>query len=387
MPAAARARRRHLWRATAARTDDMAVIVVTSPVPSNPSVAMLRDVLESVLLCCDGASGCTLVIVSDGLVVTEGKERPKRGAVHGHRVRPYEAFRAAVDAGAAGWWPDAPAAHVRSAAHVGFARCVALGIARAPQAKTVLVVQHDRACVRRVDLPAAAAAMKNPEVRYVGLPTAQSLARTSAARAADLGLRRPPPARPLPWSGAALRPLCVWYDSTHLIDVGHFLDFVLPRCGGSFPEDTVGQDLLHAVKHAGDSGWAAAHAPYACYLWIDAGDATAPAVAHLRGRSAVPAVPASVPVSRDRLLEAEHARRLAELVSLKAEHERRSRGLAVMLGIDAKAELARLKAEHCRRSTELAISLDQQAGAAQAALRARLAKRRAGNPQDIEAID
>ena len=77
-----------------------------------------------------------------------------------------------------------------------------------------------------------------------------------------------------------------WWDSTHLATVDHYVNFVLKQPSvkrGTFPEDTLGREMLDAIKA---NGLKAAE-PYAAYLWVEdeKGDnEECRVVGHLNGR-------------------------------------------------------------------------------------------------------
>ncbi|CAE7668465.1 unnamed protein product [Symbiodinium pilosum] len=164
----------------------LTIIMVTSPVPSNPSTEMLEHVLSSCATA-GGFEACAKIVVSDGF-------RVARACL----VMP------AVDVCGAGW-----------------------------QDSSGLL----------------SAMLTCPQLKYVGLPTKASLARTDPSHLASNWHLQPQA-----WEGAAvdfkLRPLCLWYDSAHICRLEHYRDFVFRKgrdWSGGFPEDSFGQD--HAQYH------------------------------------------------------------------------------------------------------------------------------------------
>ena len=86
--------------------------------------------------------------------------------------------------------------------------------------------------------------------------------------------------------GRRLLQLGFWWDSTHLATVDHYVNFVLKQPSvkrGTFPEDTLGREMLDAIK----AGGLKAAEPYAAYLWVEdeKGDnEECRVVGHLNGR-------------------------------------------------------------------------------------------------------
>mmetsp|Transcript_53721 Transcript_53721/g.156608 ORF Transcript_53721/g.156608 Transcript_53721/m.156608 type:complete len:381 (+) Transcript_53721:35-1177(+) len=298
----------------------LTILLVTSPIRSHPSTEMLEWTLGSYVEKA-GLASCPKIIVSDGFTVAGPgqKERPKSGRVPLDWVSPYAEFRARVDAlvaagceggergtvedgtGAEGHQSECNGAdrtfsncrHVRMEQHKGFGGCTycALRLVATPY---VLVLQHDRPCLRSFEAARLVSAMEASQgaAKYVGLPTKASLARIDAAAVmsrchlrleeGDVDERVAAAAAA---SGVDLRVLLFWYDSSHVCRVSHYRDFVFARGrvpGGGFPEDSFGQAMHAEISAAAQAGdWQQAHAAYGTYLLVDGGG---PMVGHLRGR-------------------------------------------------------------------------------------------------------
>ena len=121
---------------------------------------------------------------------------------------------------------------------------------------------------------------EEPSVRYILVPT-RSTRNHAQTVAGKCGAKLPI----LTVNGARLQQLAFWWDSTHLATVDHYLRFVLTeRCvkRGTFPEDTLGNQLLTEVKAHG----VAAADRYHAWLWAeppDDGGGDGGVVGHLNG--------------------------------------------------------------------------------------------------------
>jgi len=299
----------------------LTIVLVTSPIRSHPSTEMLERTLVSYVENSADLAECAKIVVSDGFTIAgpEQKPKPKSGRIPEAWVLPYSEFRDRLDGlvvvattssrddavGMDGGLHSHPATrkrvvsafrhcwHLRMEQHKGFGGCTycALRLVKTPY---VLVLQHDRPCTRAFPASRLLGAMLASKgmVKYVGLPTKASLARTLPAAvqsrcqfrldddAVDEGV-----AAAAAMSEVTLRVLLFWYDSSHLCQVSHYRDVVFAKGhvpGGGFPEDSFGQ-AMHADICAGAQAgrWRQAHAAYGTYLYVDG---QGPLVGHLRGR-------------------------------------------------------------------------------------------------------
>ena len=156
-------------------------MLVTSPLPSNPSTELLDHTLASFPL------KCRTWVVSDGyrLCAESQKPRLKSGRIGADRVEAYEAYRTAPKAASSLDWRsclDKMYLHLRAPSHKGFAGCLHIAL-RKVSTPYVLVLQHDRPCLRgfnalhlieaegMVSCAAHCEAMEQLDVKYLGLPT------------------------------------------------------------------------------------------------------------------------------------------------------------------------------------------------------------------------
>ncbi|CAK9037230.1 Hypothetical protein (Fragment) [Durusdinium trenchii] len=265
--------------ATICLQEQLSLVLVTSPVPSNPSTELLEHVLNSFFAAYQGLAECDAWVVSDGFRVAEPAQRPKpkAGRIAEGMVAPYEEFRSRLDA-------LAHVRHVRAPEHKGFAGCLHIAL-RKVFTPYVLVLQHDRPCLRAIDATSLLEAMEHFGVKYLGLPTKASLARTSEEYLASSWRIRPEVLQLKDTSDRVLRPLLFWYDSAHICSVEHYKDLVFRKgreWSGGFIEDSFGQEMQIALRQASSTGtWREVHQIYSTYLYDDG---CGPIIGHLDGR-------------------------------------------------------------------------------------------------------
>ncbi|CAJ1454008.1 unnamed protein product [Effrenium voratum] len=255
----------------------LSIVLVTSPVPSNPSTQMLEHVLSS---CTEGGGleACQKIIVSDGFRICETSQRPKpkAGRVAEEWAAPYEEFRSRVD--------GLQVKHLRCAEHKGFAGCLHIALRQVATA-FVLVLQHDRPCLRPFDASGILEVLAKGRAKYVGLPSKASLARTEASHLASNWHVRSCEAVIGSDKEWVLRPLFMWYDSAHICRVDHYKDLVFRKgrdWSGGFIEDSFGQEMQTALRAAVATGsWREVHEAYGTYLYDDG---AGPVIGHLNGR-------------------------------------------------------------------------------------------------------
>eukprot|EP00747_Dinoflagellata_sp_TGD_P218825 gnl/TRDRNA2_/TRDRNA2_91028_c0_seq1.p1 gnl/TRDRNA2_/TRDRNA2_91028_c0~~gnl/TRDRNA2_/TRDRNA2_91028_c0_seq1.p1 ORF type:complete len:370 (+),score=55.33 gnl/TRDRNA2_/TRDRNA2_91028_c0_seq1:139-1248(+) len=295
----------------------LTVVLVTSPVPCHPSTEMLEWVLRSYVANADGLWRCPKIIVSDGFTITarsEGQQsRVKLGRIPLEWAAPYSEYRERLDVlckssiGGAEETLDAAALafmhckHMPMDRHRGFGGCLeaALPLVTTPY---VLVLQHDRPCHRAFDCRGILAAMEGAGgvVKYVGLPTKASLARSHPEqilngcqiRVDEESATDSAVSEAAASSGIQLRLLLFWYDSTHICQTKHYRYFVfeepppmVPRrvAKGGFPEDSMGQAMHQEICAAARNGkWRDVHATYGTYIYVPSDGL--PLVGHVRGR-------------------------------------------------------------------------------------------------------
>lgn len=274
-------------------SDEVTVVLTTSFTVACPSTALIEATLSSFAFV-PGLEQCRTVIVADGFLIST-RRRIKMGRLLPEDETPYreyiEALRTRIRAakgeaalpaseGVApgGVLPEGvPPGHGLPAAlanavvlplegHHGFGWAIKAALESGLVAtRHILVVQHDRCFMRPFDLARASRCMAaDDRIRYLLLPTrsTRNHAQTIASRCGGAKLPH------IVVNGAQLLQLGFWWDSTHLATAEHYLDFVFrERCvkRGTFPEDTLGRQLLSDVKRGG----VRAADRYHAWLWAE----------------------------------------------------------------------------------------------------------------------
>jgi len=278
-------------RGTLPEAVDVAVILTTSPVPSNPCTEMLRGVLRSLDLV-PGLACAPRILVCDGFHVVQPGHKPrhKAGKVESPDAERYAAFlrdvRAAVAAASEPGGESSPFSGLQVlelAEHQGFGFAVrrALQEVRTP---FVMVVQHDQEFVRPFDVPAVLRAMRrHPDhVKYVCLCSVTTFDYDHMVLS-KYGLRISRTSE----FGIPLMPVLFFYDKPHICSVEHYRNVVFgpdsPVQKGDFIEDTLGQAQRTDILQNG----MVAHGKYGTFQLDDRNEADEPLVVvrHINGRS------------------------------------------------------------------------------------------------------
>ncbi|CAL1157015.1 unnamed protein product [Cladocopium goreaui] len=246
------------------------LVVTTSPIPSHPSLVLLRTLLNSFRKHLVDFENYNLLLVCDGFSRSDGKDQ----------LCSKEAYQQFLDSVqelcASGELGNCQILELKSCHGYGLALSAALAEV---VTEFVFVVQHDWLLVKDVDLGPVVNAMDlDATIKYVGL---QSLTTLDYARRMQLRYNlQLPPDRHL--CGLRLVPQLLWYDKPHLTRKKHYLEVVLPEAKmGVFqnPERRYGVDqmwpkLLHAENLEEE------HLRHGTFFW----DVGAEVVYHLSGR-------------------------------------------------------------------------------------------------------
>jgi hypothetical protein len=311
----------------------LTVIVTTSPTTSNPCTRLTAAVMRSLGLV-EGLLVCPKVIVCDGYVCA-AKCNYKKGRITDGDVEAYQQYvqnlRGLIETDTA--FVNAKLIQLEKRHGFAFAVRRALDVVTT---RFVMVVQHDRLITRPFDLRSVLHAFDadpsrgrsdqidmctrhgRPSVKYIAFQTRQTVGGAHQARVRSRANGRhvvfPPPltisitapqgtgteagAGQRQPAVVLLEPLAFWYDSTHCCEAAHYREFIFQETLrreegladddstrtrlrlGDFVEDTVGHQLLDAVKAA--RGFEEAHEPYGTYLWNDGVDEVH--VRHIDGR-------------------------------------------------------------------------------------------------------
>mmetsp|Transcript_8093 Transcript_8093/g.19922 ORF Transcript_8093/g.19922 Transcript_8093/m.19922 type:complete len:375 (-) Transcript_8093:214-1338(-) len=270
------------------------VLVTTSPIPSNPSTALIDTCLRGLDI--NGFHWCDKIILCDGF--SRGSNHFKRGRIDDAAATAYRSFVFKLcqraDSVFVGAEACAEPAHSGSGEqdeqspqrglisvvdlveHHGFALSLLTGINLA-RTEFVFVCQHDWILTRSVPLAKLTEAMTGP-VRYIMLPAPALSGYVDIAKtkySIDVTCGR------LSTAGVSLLPLLMWYDKPHLCRRSDYLRRIFShRFGvGEFVEDVLGRDKqLPALRQA--PNWVSEHEQYGTYM-LEAPEAM---VYHLSGR-------------------------------------------------------------------------------------------------------
>ena len=259
--------------------EEVTIILVTSFTAACPSTALIEATLSSFAFV-PGLEQCRLVIVADGFVLSH-RRRTKAGRLTEDDAVLYSAYVDALGALVAAADPALPsldrastrklpavlrrASLLRLEGHHGFGWAIKAALESGlVTTRHILVVQHDRCFMRTFELARAVGCMQaDDRVRYLLVPT-----RSTRNHAETMTGRCNAKLPQIHVNGVRLQQLAFWWDSTHLATADHYLNFVFrERCvkRGTFPEDTLGKQLLAEVKMRG----VGAANRYHAYVWDD----------------------------------------------------------------------------------------------------------------------
>jgi len=254
----------------------LSVVLTTSAVPSHPSSVLLDDTLCSMDFAV-GLSACSLLIVCDGYKLCPHGAEPRfrAGVLDLDSAQRYEDYKRQLRLREVS--NEFRLLELRERHGFGFAVRAALERVETPY---VMVMQHDRRFMRRVEMEPLIEAMEaHPWLKYLGMPTTTTLRHQSHVLS-KYGLR----IEAVELDGCDLRamPLLQWYDSAHIGRTDYYRSFVFgPRqlvARGGFIEDKLGQQQLKDIRSHGLN----AHAEYGTFVLDDGRDE--PIVAHVDGR-------------------------------------------------------------------------------------------------------
>ena len=233
---------------------ELGVVVVTSPIISHPSTALLETIFASFDLV-EGLAGREVVVVADG-VKGEGKYRPKRGEVPTKLVEAYAGYLDRVELLAKEAEPGSIWANtrvVRLPEHRGFGHALLAGLHEVTT-EFVLVVQHDHPFTARFSIRPVLDFLEEGDANYVSLPIStvfRHINRCFSLHKMDLR------ARTLIRGDARFTPILFWYDGTHVARRSAYLKLVYegdqPLPLGVFIEDTFSQRAMQLMREDFDT--------------------------------------------------------------------------------------------------------------------------------------
>ena len=207
------------------RLPHISIIIVTSPVQSNPDTTVLDRVVASFEEV-EGLATCPVLIILDGYLLSE-TAKPKSGRITASMATSYEDFHHVL---LCKYNSNPEYRILKSDRHRGFAMSVKWGLEEC-KTEFAVIVQHDRAFCQSFSglYDLLDVFRQHPHLRYVGFPTSCSVNHEKvlvqkyrlyslAEEGSYIPLER----------NMALKPLIFWYDSTHLCHVERYLRIYQP---------------------------------------------------------------------------------------------------------------------------------------------------------------
>jgi hypothetical protein len=203
---------------------DVTIIVVTSPSPSNPSLELLSQCIESCSLV-DGLDGCPVIIMMDGYKISR-EDRTKVGRITESSAHRYEEYYEAI----VEKFCELKFRVVRNQQHLGFALTVKAGLELCSTTYS-LIAQYDRMfCARISNLDLLLRTMEeNPHIRYLGFPTSTNINHDKIISTNyNLYCLNKPGVKLHLGEHVYLQPLAFWFDSQHICHVQRYLQIYRP---------------------------------------------------------------------------------------------------------------------------------------------------------------
>lgn len=285
------------------------IITTTSPTPSNPSVELISETLQSL----DQAPElleCRNIVVCDGHRTADAPKY-RSGVVTDEGARAYEEYVASLEGLAQQalqpYWRHVRIVRLQGRHGFGYAVRAALQLVETP---FVCVLQHDRSFTRQFsrvrDL--LAAMQSDQRLKMVGLPTTSNdpskYEKFAVTKLQRMQVQHPPfeslVVAPPECPGLRLIPLLMWHDSTHFASTTYYRDFVFGErdlvSKGGFIEDKLGQQQGNDLRTL---GWGS-HEEYGTWLLDDGAAPPTRMVGHLNGKRFVDHVERSALEARKR---------------------------------------------------------------------------------------
>lgn len=200
------------------------VIIVTSPVRSNPDTYLIDTVLKS-LSYVDGMRTCPVLILLDHYILAD-TARPKSGKITSDMAASYDEYYAAL----LQQYLCPQYRIVKSDVHLGFAMSVKWGLEMCTT-EYAMIIQHDRSFSRPFSHVENALRVfaEHSHVRYIGFTTSSSVNHENTIaeryRLKDLVEQH----NYIRFTDEfILKPLIFWYDSTHFCHVRRYLEIYSP---------------------------------------------------------------------------------------------------------------------------------------------------------------
>ena len=207
------------------KIDNVSILIITSPSPSNPDLDMLHIVIGS-FENLYGLEDAPILILLDGYIINS-TNRTKKGKVTSSLASNYEQYYLNLQ----DYYKDNPRITIiKSPTHLGFAMAVQYGL---QQCNTTycLVCQHDRQFIKKFNgIKKLINCMEtNEHIRYIGFPTScnRTYRRLLYSRYPGISILNDKNFIPLD-NNIGLQPLIFWFDSQHLCHVQRYLQIFKP---------------------------------------------------------------------------------------------------------------------------------------------------------------
>jgi hypothetical protein len=203
---------------------DIAIVIVTSPARSNPSVNIICKVIES-LKFLSGLEESLICIVFDGYHISNTIQT-KRGRISNEMALNYEEYYKTLTS----IYNTSRFSFIKSDIHRGFAHCTKLGLEQC-MTTYAIVMQHDRVFIQEINnINSILNCFENNcDIRYIGFPTITSVMHTSVIERRYGLCNLNHNSLYIDVSETMrLMPLIFWYDSNHICHIKRYLQIFTP---------------------------------------------------------------------------------------------------------------------------------------------------------------
>jgi len=234
------------------------IVIVTSPIASNPNTEMFDRCMNGIFRSFPPLRNCPIIAACDGVqIIEESSNSKKSGAtkrIFGKCTRDnYERYDRFCQELASRCWLQVD----RQSEWQGFALTLrsALKLVKTP---VVMVLPHDYELMpdvlSAIDLRSVIHEMiETSDINYIGLPNPQSFKMRLRHSTALINLE----GRNMISEGIRLEPLVMWKENPHFAKVEAYRTIVFSHRfkRGQFIEDTLGQEMLAAIKERGNEAF------------------------------------------------------------------------------------------------------------------------------------
>ena len=146
--------------------DDVTILIISSPAPSNPELYMIQTVIDSINNL-HGLEQASILIVLDGYII-QSKNRTKKGKVTSSMANNYEQYYINLQEY---YKNNQRISIIKSPSHLGFAMAVKYGLEQCTSTYA-LICQHDRRFIKKFyGLKKLIRCMETVSYTHLTLPT------------------------------------------------------------------------------------------------------------------------------------------------------------------------------------------------------------------------